>query len=229
MKIINLSVFMCALLLISCGKSNSKKNSLVESQDVIQKNEVEVVSVDLSNRSTEEVLALKYDKAVLTCSLWSQNNKVIDLEQEADDSVSIDLKNSYFPQVLKLSTDIQGHQVKIILEVTELSHNKNSNHIDSKGNKISTKYSPYVKINYSSTFRTNVDEQTKFSGSGSAALTIYERIPNIPLNKSVESKSIEDRGVIISRPPLSDYLKCIIETEIKPEFKDQFEYISAKN
>lgn len=69
MKKITLSALACSLILAGCGKDNSSNND--KTQEVNQQNQT-AKTVDLSNKTTAEVLALKYDKAVLTCSLWSQ-------------------------------------------------------------------------------------------------------------------------------------------------------------
>ena len=112
MKIINLSVFVCILLLAGCGKKNSSNNN-GDSKVVIQENDIVKVT-DLSDKSTSDILKLKYDKAVLNCSLWSQNSKNINLNIAPNDSVFLDLKkDTEFPQVLEMSTSIQNHQIKV--------------------------------------------------------------------------------------------------------------------
>ncbi len=226
MKIINLSVFVCILLLAGCGKKNSSNNN-GDSKVVIQENDIVKVT-DLSDKSTSDILKLKYDKAVLNCSLWSQNSKNINLNIAPNDSVFLDLKkDTEFPQVLEMSTSIQNHQIKVTLEVTELSHNINLNHTDSQGNIITTQYSPFVKINYSNVSHTFFNDKVNTSGGGSAARIIYERIQDIPLNQSSNVQLVEDNGVFIDNGPINDYVKCTIDTEIKSEFSNQFELKSA--
>ncbi len=226
MKKMILSALACSLLLTGCGKDNSSNNT--PNQDVNQQNQT-AKAVELSNKTTAEVLALKYNKAVLTCSLWSQRGKNINLELSPNDSASLDLKKDLeLPQVLELNASMQDHQIKITLEVASISHYGLLNHTDSKGNKVVAKYSPYVKINYSNISQTVFGEGQSSSGSGSAVRTVNERIEDMALNESVSSKPVEKNGVTIDKGAFNDYVNCIIETDIKTEYADQFSYTPAK-
>lgn len=48
------------------------------------------------------------------------------------------------------------------------------------------------------------------------------------LNQSLSSKPVEQDGVTIDKGAFNDYVKCIIETDIKTEYADQFSYTPAK-
>lgn len=226
MKKIILSAFACSLLLTGCGKDNSSNSS--PNHDVNQQNQT-AKTVELSNKTTAEVLTLKYNKAVLTCSLWSQRGKNINLELSPDDSSFLDLKKDLqLPQVLELNASMQDHQIKVTLEVSSISHYGLLSHTDAKGNKVVAKYSPYVKINYSNISQTVFGEGQLISGSSSAVRTVNERIEDMSLNESVNSKPVEKNGVIIDKGAFNDYVNCIIETDIKTEYADQFTYTPAK-
>lgn len=226
MKKITLGALACSLLLVGCGKDNSSNNN--PNQDVNQQNQT-AKAVDLSNKTTAEVLALKYSKAVLTCSLWSQRGKNINLESTPNDSASLDLKKDLAtPQLLELNASMQDHQIKVTLEVASVSHYGLLNHTDSNGNKVVAKYSPYVKINYSNISQTVFGEGQSSSGRGSAVRTVYERIEDMAFNQSVSSKPVEQNGVTIDKGAFNDYVNCIIETDIKTEYADQFSYTPAK-
>ncbi len=226
MKKITFGALACSLLLVGCGKVNSSNNN--PNQDVNQQNQT-AKAVDLSSKTTAEVLALKYNKAVLTCSLWSQRGKNINLESTPNDSVSLDLKKDLAtPQVLELNASMQDHQIKVSLEVASISHYGLLNHTDSNGNKVVAKYSPYIKINCSNISQTVFSEGQSNSGSGSAVRIVNERIEDMALNQSLSSKPVEQDGVTIDKGAFNDYVKCIIETDIKTEYADQFSYTPAK-
>ncbi len=65
-----------AFCLGGCAKSDNPDNNTPQTAPKVEETKI----VDLSNKSLEEVLALKYNKAVLTCKLWSQRAQEIDLD-----------------------------------------------------------------------------------------------------------------------------------------------------
>lgn len=226
MNKITLGAIACSLLLVGCGKDNSSNNNL--NHNVNQQNQT-AKAIDLSNKTTAEVLALKYHKVVLTCSLWSQRGKNINLESTPIDSAFLDLKKDLaIPQVLELNASMQDHQIKVTIEVASISHYGLLNHTDSNGNKVVAKFSPYVKIRYSSISQTVFGEGQSSLGSRSAERTVNERIEDMALNESVSSKPVEQNGVTFDKGAFNDYVSCIIETDIKTEYADQFSYTPAK-
>jgi uncharacterized protein YceK len=224
MKKITLNAFICSLLLIGCGKVNSSSNQ--SGQDI---NQQATKTVDLSDKTTAEILALKYNKAVLTCSLWSQRGKNIHLEVPPNDSASLDLKKDLAtPQILELNASLQDHQIKVTLEVVSISHYGLLNHTESKGNQVVAKYSPYVKMNYTHLSQTFFGDGQSSSVRGSTVRTVNERIEDLALNESVSSKPVEQNGASIDKGALNDYVRCSIETDIKSEYADQFSYTPEK-
>lgn len=179
--------------------------------------------------TTAEVLALKYNKAVLICSIWTQRGKNINLELPPNDSVSLDLKEDLeLPRGLELTASVKDHQIKITLEITRFSHYGLLNHTDSDGNQVVAKYSPFLKMNYSSSSNTSFGKGLSMSGSGSAVRTVYERIEDLALKEIINAELVEQNGVTIDKGAFNDYVNCIIQTDIKPEYADQFSFTPAK-
>jgi hypothetical protein len=137
-------------------------------------------------------------------------------------------KDLDIPQVLELNASMENHQIKVTLEVTSISHYGLLNHTDSNGNKVTAQYSPYAKINYSNVSKTVHGEGQFSSGSGSAERTVNERINDMALNQSLSSQPVEQNGVTIDKGAFNDYVNCVIETDIKPEYSNQFSYTPAK-
>ncbi len=223
MKKIILGVLACSLFLAGCSNDNSSNNNNQSGTQLSAK------ALDLSNKTTIEILSLKYNRAVLTCSLWSQRGKNIDLSLAPNDSFSLDLKNDLvLPKVFELNAATEDHQIKATVEVTSLSHYSAMNYTDSQRNKVVAMFSPYVKFNYSDVSKT-VYGPSQFSlGKSSGTFTAREFANEIVLNQSTSSQPVEQDGLIIDKGDFNDYVSCFIQADIKTEYADQLTYTSSK-
>lgn len=103
-----------ATLLSGCAKNNDNKNN---DPTANQQNQ-QPKAIDLSGKSLEEVLALKYNKAELSCAVWVQRNQKLDLTATPNDSFVLDLKaDSKMPHTFKLAGQIQNHKIEAQIEV----------------------------------------------------------------------------------------------------------------
>lgn len=213
------------LFLMGCGTKDSALDN--SNQRVDQQNNPN--AINLSGKSTAEVLNLKYNRVVLKCALWSQNDKNINLVFSPNDTVTLDLKkNSEFPQSLELSAIVDNHEIKVSFEVVKLAHYGVLNFTDSLGNNILAQYSPYVEAKFSSFTKNFLGNGQFTSNQGSSSRTVKERIEDVALNQITEPT--QQNAGIVSKSAFSDYVGCIIETDIKPEYRNQFVFKpAAKN
>lgn len=216
-----------SLMLVGCAKNDDSKKS---GQTVEPKNQTPV-AIDLSGKTVEEVLSLKYSKALLSCALWSQRSKEIDLTVVPNDSATLDLKvDTSMPKNLKLHSQIENQHMEVDLNVSQLAIYGSLHLTDSSGNVFIAKYSPYVSVGYSHKSTIIFGVGQSMTGSVSDIRTVNEKIIDTALNESISSQP-EDlgNGVVIDRGAFNNVVSCTIETEIKPEYQDQFQMIPAKN
>ncbi|NUN04934.1 MAG: hypothetical protein HUU57_04145 [Bdellovibrio sp.] len=216
MKNIFFSVLM-GFFLVSCSKENSSTNTTPPQG---QPGTV----VELSNKSTSEVLATKYNKAELKCTLWAQGSQKVDLSLPPTETVTLDLmKDIQLPHEILLKTFSANHDLQLSLKITKLSHYGVLDYTDANG-KVLAKFSPYVEIDYSHTYRTTFEAGRSSVGSGSSRLWVNEKIYSTILDQSIVSGP--DNNLI--QTAIHDYATCVVATDIKPEYQDQFVFKPAK-
>lgn len=216
MKNIFFSVLMC-LFLVGCSKENSSTNAASPQGQP-------GVAVELSNKSTSEVLATKYNKAELKCTLWAQGSQKVDLALPPTETVTLDLmKNLQLPHEITLKAFSAKHELQLSLKITKISHYGLLDYTDANG-KVLAKFSPYVEIDYSHTYRISIDAGQSSVGSGSSRLWVNEKIYTTILDQSIVSGP--DNNLI--QTAIHDYATCVVATDIKPEYQDQFVLKPAK-
>ncbi len=201
-----------------CAKSDDNRNN----PTVTPQTEKPMV-VDLSGKSLDEVLKIKYNKAELKCALWTQRSQQLDITGSPTDSVSLDLKsNPTVPATLTLKGQIQDHGTEIQLAVSSLAMWGTLHHTDTEGTVYLASYTPYAKIDYTLTSSTVFGVGQSSSGNGFGSRSVNEKIVDMTLNQSVSSAPTAENGVVLNQGAFRDYVQCVIETDIKPEYQDQF-------
>jgi len=201
------SVILCALTLVACAKNNdiSPKNSPAPQGPVAQK---------LAGKSTTEVLQAKYNKAELQCNLWIQFGGEFNKSNPPSDSFSVDLlKVDPTQGELKLSGKAQDQTVDFFIQVNALKISY-VNLTDIDGTLYIMEHSPVIEYTYSYEESAIHINGAIISGQGSGHRTVNEKLKDMAINSA--SKVEGDVGTYFQ------YLDCSIETDIKPEFQDQF-------
>lgn len=223
-----LVLFMCIFVtsfISACSKNDDKKNS----NPPPHKQDKSPKAVDLAGKSVEEVLEIKYNKADLICALWTQINQKLNLDLSPNDSVSWDLKSkNVMPEVLNLSGQVQDHRIEVQIKLNSLALYSSLSFRDSDWTHYQISYSPYVNVSVNSEELTTYPIGLLQSSSYSSSREIKEKIKDIPINGSLAVEPVQENGVTIDREAYHDYVHCFIDTEIKPEYQDQFQ-VQPKN
>lgn len=214
-----------ACLGAGCAKSDDNKN---RNSTAHQQNEA-LRAVDLAGKSVQEVLDLKYNKAELNCALWVQRNQKLDLTTGPSDSIILDLKTDFqTPQTFKLTGQVQDHTTEVQIEINSLAIRSSFYLKDVDGRVYVARYSPYADyiLHYKSatTFENGVISRSDSHTNHQ----VGERILDRALNVAYDSQPVDPDGSVLNRGAYRDYVHCVIDTEIKPEYQDQFE-IQQKN
>ncbi len=204
------------LMIAGCGKkvkveleesafNNNLKSNL--------KSNTDIVVPSLKDRSADEVLNLKYNKAVLSCNLWVQYTKDLDKNLKPNDSFSIDLLKSDISReaIQKLSAQVKDQSVEVNINLKDINI-KTTKIVDSNAT-YRLKNSPVIEMDYSynSLYKNG---RTVLKGSGQQIRAIYEKIIVIPLSHSRQPKKYSKTYF--------EQLECTIDTEIKTEYSDEF-------
>lgn len=215
-----LSVFISA-----CSKGDDKKSG--NSAPVSPQSE----QGSLSNKSVEEVLSLKYDRVEFKCALWVQINHALNLEVAPNDSFVVDLKNGFtWPQTLHLAGEIENHKLDAKFELNSLSILAGLRHVDVDGTTFTALNSPTIEYAITAKGTTSFIYSKGVNSFGfyESKHESRERIHDVILNESTAIFPVNQDGVTIDRGAYRNYIECTLETEIKPEYQDEFK-IEKKN
>lgn len=223
MKKTILSTMAAIFFLASCAEENRSNNRRFVVREGQNAN-----AQRLSDKTTAEILDAKYNWVMLTCSLRVQKAAEIDFELTPNDSISFDLKTStVFPQVFKLNSIVDNHQIQATLEILGVGHHRVLNHTDAQGNSYYAQFSPYVKINYSHTSDTIWENGGSLRESTTALKNVNERIKEIVLSQTLRPKKPAGDTVVSEEgtSSYSQHLDCTLTTDIKDAYESQFSVI----
>ncbi len=202
-----------------CAKDDDKNRN---TPTVSPQNE-KPTALNLLGKSLDEVLKIKYNKAELKCELWTQQTVKLDLSRTSNDSVSWDLKGeSTLPRTLTLKGLIQNHQIEVEIKINSVAIRQKLQHTDVNGAIYKMLYSPYVKLNFSYKASTQFPTGPFFASGNGTSYEVNERIKNVPLNNTLATQPEELDEMVINRGSFRDYVQCLLDTDIKPEYQDQF-------
>ena len=170
---------------------------------------------NLKDKSSEEVLKIKYDKAILSCNLWIQFGKQLNKNLKPNDTFSLDLLNT---DISRESTQQLSGQVKNkTLEITINLKNLSIKNIKFEDNLSKSNYvmenSPVIEmdLDYKSYFNNG---WKSLKSSGHHTRKIHEKIRDLSFSHS----SITGN----KKKKYFDHIECTIDTDIKSEYQDQF-------
>jgi hypothetical protein len=171
---------------------------------------------NLSNKSVQEVLQIKYTKAVLTCSLWLQWGKKLDVSNSPNDKVTWDLlKDFSTTKNLQLNgwATNTSTSVNLTIKSVELANGEIGT---PEGAVYKYQYSPRINLDYA--FETIVSTtKGPYSDEVYGNKDIGEKVGGMLSNTSIKAEGSENSVFY--------YADCTIDTEIKPEYADQFKVV----
>lgn len=93
---------------------------------------------------------------------------------------------------------------------------------DAEGNVYVAQHTPYA--DYVLTYRsaTTFEKGLVYHGECYDKRQVNEKIVDMALNEAQDSQPPEQNGVVINYGAYRDYVQCVINTEIKPQYQDQF-------
>jgi hypothetical protein len=224
---------MLVVVFSGCGKSTKEENHLPSDE---KKDDQQRKALDLSGKTVEEILALKYNKAELSCKLWVQrfetqyppntslhiddNTSKPDLTKEPDDFFVYDLKaNPNEPKSFTLAGEVPNHYTVELAITFSPVHIHDIVHQDSKNLTIySSSYSPY--LNYGLFFKYNaISNDFKPIDSKLDQGKVYEKMPRKIMDHNRGFTYATEKATDHIR--YHDHVECVINTEIKPEYSGQ--------
>ena len=164
---------------------------------------------NLSGKSVEEVLKLKYEKADLVCNFWFQYGNEFSRSIEPAVTVHYDLKQK---GVSEFGTNPENRQLFANNKNLRLTfqfgpvqiHDLNFKDIDGVSYLMS--FSPYLKVN----FAWEIDG----SETDTVQKEVIEKLNTVVIDNL--HKEGDDRNFYFT------HFECTINTEIKSEYKNQF-------
>lgn len=83
-------------------------------------------------------------------------------------------------------------------------------------------HSPYVNLNFSYEASTSFPTGPFLASGDGTSRNVNERIKDVPLNSALATEPEQQGGITIDRGSFRDYAHCFIDTDVKPEYQDQF-------
>lgn len=167
------------------------------------------------NKAAGDVLKLKYNKATLTCRLWTQATAKINLNLPATDVATWDLlKNSAPDSSFTLNGTLKNHEVTATITLVDLQIAKAMELTDKDtGHRYFAPYSPVLTI------------QTQIAANSTTGKLVGQSITTSL--RSLLENSAEMAAYSVHKPstadktlPFHDYVECSLQTTIKPELKE---------
>lgn len=203
------TILLLSLSLTSCGTDHLRpvENALM-SVDVSA-----LTAINLSERTPEEVIQIKYKKAALNCSLWVQSGDKLDKTQSPNDSFSIDLlKNAFTPDTQKkLSVTVGDQIVDAVVTLKDLKINDTDNYKRDERTTYKMKYSPIILLDFDYDYK-NKNGPLSLSSDGHQERVIREKIKDVALNIS---NGTDSEKYFVSA-------ECLIDTDLRSQFQDHF-------
>ncbi len=206
--------FFLAIILMLFSCSREKFESVIDALPAVQKAKT-ASKADFNGKSDAEILQMKYERISLKCDLWTQYGKELNLNAAPNDTTEIDffddpsLENS----LISLAGNTSGRTLNIQLKVESFKIFENLEYHGPTGRWTSARYSPVFKL----AIKFSADKSSgSFGGSGSGN-EIFEKSATDLMNQSSHSDGDEFEYF--------DYLKCVLNTQAKEEYKDQFSVI----
>jgi hypothetical protein len=169
---------------------------------------------DLSAKTLQEVLVIKYDMAVLHCRLWVQAADQIDKSLLPNAEATWNLLKDYVPQkTLELIYTGPPQSVDLKLLVANV-YLANGFFKSSNGQTSDFKNSPVIDLRYSFAATPISNNGLEVQDRGMGGKSVYEKVDQEIFSRSNLLPNIKVNAL--------KYFECTIETEIKPEFQNEF-------
>jgi hypothetical protein len=199
-----LTIVLSALLFIGCADDHPSR-STADLKNVDNKSQS-----DLSGKSVEEILKLKYEKATLVCNFWYQYGSEFLKSAEPNLTIQYDLKKKGTseygtnPETRGLSVHNQDMKLTFVFGPVQI-HDLNLN--NENGDNYRMFFSPHLEVNF----------QWEVSDSkGFARKDVIEKLTTKVVEQSV--KNGDDLNSYLS------HFECAIVTDIRPKYKNQFSF-----
>lgn len=220
MKNLRLVLAACAVLSAACGGMKAAKTQKTEFGDNTPKVE------SLAGKSTAEVLKLKYKRAEVVCRAFKGQTpyNIVRFDQvkpTVDHRINLlDQRDLQKVDSVRIPLPrIDNYQAEARISVVGVSISYQLTHVDEAGNVYEMQYTPKVKLEY--TFDHFITPALRASELGG-----WELSENTPPQQFLSTSA--DQSLLDQGQHHAHGLSCSIETEIKPEYQDQFKVKKKK-
>jgi len=200
-------VLLLVMFTISCGNKEERR-------DEIFKMPVSSEAEDILDGTTEEILSKKYEKADLICSLRVEHGPVF-IRDFPDKTVTWDLIDDFKSEnKLSMEASNDGAKISVVIDIKKLSVGSfDITALD--GHFYKMIHSPFVEMEVNYKYETSYGTAGNFSGEGFVKQLVNEKIISEVFDGSHHpTDDIENTSW--------RYMECTIDTEIKPQYRDQF-------
>ncbi|OFZ52922.1 MAG: hypothetical protein A2428_07320 [Bdellovibrionales bacterium RIFOXYC1_FULL_54_43] len=207
-----------AVILAACGKEAPIGRAPT--------NREENTPVSLEENSVTEVLRIKYNRAQLTCNLkFSRGQKADFGEQPSEvfseivqDAAYWDLLNDYSDEkAFELKGAVRDSWIKVKIKIKRIEVVHSLTYMDDQGKVYRMRYSPILRAEYF--FEENyvfIPEDGNMTGKGNGFKDFTEGSTGNWIDM------VASTDPTVSGDFYSAQLNCDFDTELKPEYKDQF-------
>ncbi len=207
-------VSLLLLTLIGCSQQNDSASTAPLAPPPTPSTPSPVKAQDLSSKSLQEVLVIKYNRAILHCRLWVQAAEQIDKSLLPNAEATWDLLHDFGPEkTLELIYSGLPQSVDLKLLVTNV-YIANGFFKSSNGLTSDFKNSPVVDLRYSFAATPISNSGLQIEDRGLGGKSVYEKVDQEIFSRS---NILPDLKVTSLK-----YFECTIDTEIKPEFSDDY-------
>lgn len=220
MKMLSVSLTAAAILSTACGGMRAAKSQKTEFGDDKPK------AVSLAGKSPAEVLKAKYTRAEIVCRAFKgvTESNIVKFDQVKSPSelrVNL-LEQSDLQKIDTLKVPLpnqDGSQARAWVYISGVSITDRLTHLDSAGNIYEMQYTPRVKVQYSF-------DHLNAQGLTTAETGGWELSENTPPLEFFSTNA--DQKMLDSGQHHAHGLSCSIETDIKPEYQNQFKVTKKK-
>lgn len=171
--------------------------------------------------NTQEVIRKKYKTALLSCQLRLQEGTRLDEIAQPQDAVMWDLIENAEPRkTFHMIGRAKNHELNFDLSIQSLEITGFIHYADTKGTVYQMESSLTVRLHFQSKEKITYDDGVQSEGTSSGSQDAHERITTTLVSNDAAMEGNVTR--------FQTDVRCLLHTEINPEYKDQFDVMTEK-
>lgn len=171
--------------------------------------------------TTQEVIRKKYKTALLSCQLRLQEGTKLDEIAPPQDAVVWDLiENAEPKKTFHMLGRAKNHELDFDLTIESLEITGFIHYADTRGTVYQMESSLTVRLHFSSKEKIEYDDGVQSLATSSGSQDAHERIVATLVSNDAAMEGTVSR--------FQTDVRCLLHTEINPDYKDQFDVMTEK-